>query len=127
MVSFTAPLQPFHKSSSMLQKLKDPPSPKTAPSTFVDVQSVHTMANSFQTFYNVLEEDLHKQGGLMVVAREPHSGKDTDKSLAASSDSALSGPVVTDGSHSDNILGEKAVKEALERMEACIAEVFYDQ
>lgn len=130
-VSFTAPLQPFHKSSSLLQKLKDPSSPmpatQTASSIIVDVQSAHAMANSFQTLYDTLEEDLHKPESQRELC--PSEGATSFNSSVASldpGDTALSG-LITDPSHPNNSFREKAVKDALERIETCIAEVFYDQ
>ncbi|KAF8324324.1 uncharacterized protein EI90DRAFT_3157462 [Cantharellus anzutake] len=128
--SFTAPLQPFHKSYSLLQKLNDSSSPisttSNAPPTIVDTESVDAMANSFQDFYDAITHDLERSGSLMEAGLKNRLSSNQDNISAIHSQAGVQDTNIV-GSYPEDEAKEIAVKDALERIEECMSKMFYDQ
>ena len=124
--SFTAPLQPFSASSNMIRELQDSngsnhPSTRDPTTQVVNVTSAQATATSFQEFYEALEGEMSNlstltdKQSLLVKYGDGHQGD---------LQSTEGGLDTADGKLSK---GAEDIVEALEKVEACVTNIFYDQ
>jgi hypothetical protein len=112
--SFSVPLQPFAASS-------DYPSTQDPTTRILDATSAQATATSFQEFYEALEEELNDSSTAAnkpsLLAKDGESVQENQRLTEEDLDTA--GARFPNGA--DNIIN------ALEKVEACITNVFYDQ